>query len=240
MLKDKVAFVSGGTGYIGSEVCRSLSEYGAKVIFSYNKNQKKANELTGEIEGARAIPINLRDVNDIQKKIEKLYKDIDIIDLLVNSAAISHIMPLAMLEEEDVDLILDINIKGNIFLTKSILKGMIRNRSGTIINIGSIAGHRMFDVPLTYAVTKAAISGFTYALASELKRFGIRVNSVVPGLLESGVSNGVPEDLRDDFIRHCAAGRAGKAREIADTICFLASDKASYINGQNIFVDGGI
>jgi len=240
MLKDKVAFVSGGTGYIGSEICRALYEQGAKVIFSYNKNQKKANELTCEIEGSRAIPINLRNVNDIHEKIDNLYKEIEVIDLLVNNAAISQIMPLAMLEEQDVDLILDINIKGNIFLTKYILKGMIRNKSGTIINIGSIAGHRMLDVPITYAVTKAAVSGFTYSLASELKRFGIRVNSIVPGLLESGVSNGVPEDLRDDFIRHCATGRAGKAREIANVVCFLASDKASYINGQNIFVDGGI
>ncbi len=240
MLDGKVAFVSGGTGYIGAEVCRSLSENGARVIFSYHKNKKRAEELAGEIKGARALAINLRDVNDIQKKIEKLYQDIEIIDLLINNAGISQIMPMAMLEEEDVDLILDINIKGNIFLTKSILKGMIRNKCGTIVNVGSIAGHRMLDVPVTYAVTKAAISGFTVALASELKRFGIRVNSVVPGLLESGVSNGVPEDLRDDFIRHCAAGRAGRAKEIADTICFLASDGASYINGQNIFVDGGI
>jgi len=240
MLKDKVAFVSGGTGYIGSEICRALYEQGAQVIFSYDKNQKKAQELADEIEGARAIPINLRNVNDIHEKIDNLYNAIEVIDLLVNNAAMSQIMPLAMLEERDLDLILDVNIKGTIFLTKCILKGMIRNKSGTIINIGSIAGHRMLDVPITYAVTKAAISGFTYSLASELKRFGIRVNSVVPGLLESGVSDGVPEDLRDDFIRHCAAGRAGKAREIANVVCFVASDKASYINGQNIFVDGGI
>ena len=240
MLNGKVAFVSGGTGYIGSEICRALSHHGATVIFTYHKNKKKADELTGEIKGAVALAINLRDVNDIQRKIEKLYQDVEIIDVLINNAGISQIMPMAMLEEEDVSLMLDINIKGNIFLTKHIVKGMIRNKCGTIINIGSIAGHRMLDVPVTYAVTKAAISGFTVALASELRRFGIRVNCVVPGLLESGVSNGVPEDLRDDFIRHCAAGRAGRAKEIADTVCFLASDKASYINGQNIFVDGGI
>ncbi len=240
MLDGKVAFVSGGTGYIGSEICRSLSHHGATVIFTYHKNKKKADELTGEIKGAVALAIDLRDVNDIQKKIEKLYQDVEIIDVLINNAGITQIMPMAMLEEEDVSLMLDINIKGNIFLTKSVVKGMIRNKCGTIINIGSIAGHRMLDVPVTYAVTKAALSGFTIALASELRRFGIRVNSVVPGLLESGVSNGVPEDLRDNFIRHCAAGRAGRAIEIADTVCFLASDKASYINGQNIFVDGGI
>jgi len=240
MLKNKVAFVSGGTGYIGSEICRTLNEQGAQVIFSYDKNHQKADVLCHEIKGSRAISLNLRDVKEIQAKIDGLYDEIGVIDLLINNAAITQIMPLAMLEEEDMDMILDINIKGTIFLTKYILRGMIRNNTGTIINIGSIAGHRMLDVPITYAVTKAAITGFTYSLASELKRFGIRVNSVVPGLLESGVSNGVPEDLRDDFIRHCATGRAGKAREIANVVCFIASDKASYINGQNIIVDGGI
>jgi len=240
MLKNKTAFVSGGTGYIGSEICRVLHEQGAQVIFSFSRNHQKADALRHELKGSNAICLDLRDVNDIQEKIKKLYNDVEVIDLLINNAAISQIMPLAMVEEEDLDLILDINIKGNIFLTKYILKGMIRNKTGTIINIGSIAGHRMLDVPITYAVSKAAMSGFTYSLASELKRFGIRVNSVVPGLLESGVSNGVPEDLRDDFIRHCASGRAGKAREIADVVCFVGSDAASYINGQNIFVDGGI
>lgn len=240
MLKGKVVFVSGGTGYIGSEICRACSEYGAKVIFSFHKNKDKADELLTEIKGARAIEINLRDVKEIKGKLEQLYSEIDTIDVLVNNAAVSQIMPLGMLEEEDVDLILDINVKGTIFLTKAIIKGMIRNKRGIIVNIGSIAGQRMLDVPVSYAVSKSAMSGFTYSLASEMKRFGIRVNSVVPGLLEGGVSKGVPENLREDFIRHCAAGRAGTAREVADVVCFLASDKASYVNGQIISVDGGI
>jgi len=240
MLKDKVAFISGGTGYIGADICRILHENGARIIFSYHDNTEKANELLDEITDSRAISLNLRNVSEISQKIENLYKEIDKIDVLVNNAAISQIMPMAMLEEEDIDLILDINIKGTLFLTKSIIKGMIRKKKGAVVNIGSIAGHRMLDVPVTYALTKAAISGFTLALATEMKHFGIRVNCVIPGLLEGGVSNGVPEDLRDDFVRHCASGRAGKSIEIANVVCFLASDKASYINGQNIFVDGGI
>jgi 3-oxoacyl-[acyl-carrier protein] reductase len=98
----------------------------------------------------------------------------------------------------------------------------------------------MFDVPVHYALSKAAIAGFTYALAAELKRFGIRVNSVVPGLLEEGIATGIPEHLQKDFTQHCAAGRPASGREIAEVVCFLVSDRASYINGQNIFVDGGI
>jgi 3-oxoacyl-[acyl-carrier protein] reductase len=240
MLKGKTIFISGGTGHVGSEICRTCHGYGAGVVFSYHRNEEGARKLLAEMPGARAVSIDLRDVNGIRTAIEKLYEEVGIIHVLVNNAAVSQIMPLPLVEEEDVDLIMDINIKGTLFVTKNILKGMIRNKTGVIVNIGSIAGSRMLDVPVTYAMTKAAINGFTFALAGELKRFGIRVNSVVPGLLDGGVGQGVPEALRKDFIDHCATGRAGKAREAAELICFLASDRASYINGQNIAVDGGI
>jgi NAD(P)-dependent dehydrogenase (short-subunit alcohol dehydrogenase family) len=240
MLDNKVVFVSGGTGYLGSAICRACTEYGASVIFSYYKHEDKAQELLDTIKGTKAIQLNLKDVSDTTAKIEGLYQEIERIDVLVNNAGVSQVMPFAMLEEEDLDYLLNVNVKGAVFLTKAVVRGMIRQRSGVIVNIGSIAGHRMFDVPVHYALSKAAIAGFTYALAAELKRFGIRVNSVVPGLLEDGVGKGVPEDLREDFSKHCAAGRPGTGREVADMVCFLASDRASYINGQHIFVDGGI
>ena len=240
MLKGKTVFVSGGTGHVGSDICRTFHEYGAQVVFSYHRNEEAARKLETEIPASRAVRMDLRDVNNIRTTIEKLYEDVKIIHALVNNAAISQIMPLPLVEEEDVDLIMDINIKGTLFVTKNILKGMIRNKTGVIVNLSSIAGTRMLDVPVTYAMTKAAMNGFTFALAGELKRFGIRANSVVPGLLDGGVGQGVPDALRKDFIDHCAAGRAGKAREVAELICFLASDRASYINGQSIAVDGGI
>lgn len=240
MFKDKTVFVSGGTGYIGAEICRNFSELGAKVIFSYNKNKEKAEDLLKELPKSECVEINMRNVDDITSKIEAIYKTNKSIDVLVNNAAISQIMPFSMLEEDDADLVFDVNIKGTIFLTKAIVRGMIRQKKGSIVNIGSIAGHRMLDVPITYAVSKAALSGFTLALAAELKRFNIRVNNVVPGLLEGGVSKGVPDDLIEMFVRHNAVGRTGTARDIAETVCFVASDKAGYINAQNIFVDGGI
>lgn len=240
MFSGKTVFVSGGAGYIGSEICKAFKEKGADIIFSYNKNKEKAEELIKELGNATAIEMNLRDVNDITEKIEALYKERNSIDVLVNNAAISQIMPLAMLEEDDADLVFDVNIKGTLFLTKAVVRGMIRNKRGNVVNIGSIAGHRMLDVPITYAVSKAAIAGFTISLAAELKRFNIRVNNVVPGMLEGGVSKGVPDDLKELFVKHNAVGRAGNARDIAETVCFIASDNAKYINAQNIFVDGGI
>ena len=240
MLSGKTVFISGGTGYLGSEICRKAAHYGAKVIFSYHSSKEKAEQLSKEIPEARAVPINLLDVRDIQTKIESLYSEVDKIDGLVNNAGIAQVMPLPLVEEEDIDMVMDINIKGLFFVTKHIVKGMIRNKSGAIVNMGSIAGTRMYDVPVTYAMTKAAVQGLTYSLASELKRFGIRVNAVVPGLMEGGVGQGVPESLKQDFIAHCAAGRLGKNTDVAELVCFLASDRSSYINGQNVAIDGGI
>ena len=240
MLNGKTVFVSGGTGYLGSEICRKAAHYGAQVIFSFHSSKEKAEQLQKEIPGSAAIPINVLDVKDIKNKIEKLYSETEKIDVLINNAGIAQVMPMTLVEEEDVDLMMDVNIKGVFFVTKNIVKGMIRNKSGVIVNTGSIAGTRMYDVPVTYAMTKAAIQGLTFSLAVELKRFGIRVNAVVPGLMDGGVGMGVPESLKQDFISHCAAGRLGKAADVAELVCFLASERSSYINGQNIAIDGGV
>lgn len=239
MLTNKNVLVTGGSGYIGSEICRAFKAYHANVFFTYHRNKEKAENLAKEI-GCKAIELNIESVSDIKTKIEQLVAENGAMDVLVNNAGISQILPLSMLDEEDVDKVLNVNLKGTLFVTKSVIKGMIQNKHGSVVNIGSIAGHRILDVPVTYGMTKAAISGFTISLASELRKFGIRVNSVVPGMIGGGVSSGVPEELKSDFIRHCTVGRAGTAKEVAELVCFVASDKASYINGQNIVIDGGI
>jgi len=239
MLKGKTVFVSGGTGYLGSGICGLAAEYGAKVLFSYNRNEAEAAEVEKKT-GGKAFRIDMRDVPAMSGVVDRLARENGPIDVLVNNAAVSNIMPLAMLEEEDVDQALDINVKGTLFLTRAFVKGMIASRRGAIVNIGSIAGNRILDVPITYAASKAAINGITYALTAELKRFNIRVNSVIPGMLDGGVSKGVPPGHREDFLKHCATGRPGTAREIAEVVCFLSSDRASYVNGQQIVVDGGV
>jgi len=240
MLENKIVFVSGGSGYLGSAICERCANYGAKVYFSYYKSEEKAEALMRQIKGSKGIKINNKNVGDIEEKIKQLHKEIEKVDVLVNNAGVSQIMPFPMLEKDDVEFMMDVNVKGTIFLTKYITRRMIKHKTGSIVNIGSIAGHRMLDVPVHYATTKAAIAGFTYSLAAQLKKYGIRVNSVVPGLLDEGVSRGVPKELLTDYLNHCAAGRPGTGREVAEVVCFLASERASYINGQNIFVDGGI
>lgn len=240
IFENKNIFISGGTGYLGAELCRVFAEYGATVFFSFNSDDKAASGLMEECQATKGIRINLKDMKSIVDGIAIFHREAGHADVLVNNAGISQVMPFALMEEEDLDDLVNVNIKGTVFLTKEIIRKMISRKRGAVINIGSIAGSRILDVPIHYALTKASMSGFTTALASELKRYGIRVNCVVPGMLEDGVSRSIPEEMRRDYLDHCALGRAGTGREVAEVVCFLASDRASYVNGQNIFVDGGI
>jgi 3-oxoacyl-[acyl-carrier protein] reductase len=240
MLENTKVLVTGGTGYLGEAICRACAGYGARVFFSWHANREKAEQLETELAGSRAIPLDIRDLAHVNETVSALHREIEAFDVLINNAAVSQIMPFSMLESEDLDLLLDVNVKGTVFLTKAVVRPMIRRRKGVVVNIGSLAGHRMLDVPVHYALSKAAVAGFGTALAAELKRYNIRVNTVSPGLLEDGVARGVPESLVQDYLKHCASGRPGTAAEVAETVCFLASERSGYLNGQNIFVDGGI
>jgi len=162
------------------------------------------------------------------------------VDILINNAGVTQVMPFALIEEEDWDRIMDVNVKGMFLVTKAFVRGMIRRKTGSIVNLGSLAGMRVLEVPVHYATAKSAVVGFTLALARELSRYGIRVNAVVPGLLAGGVSSNVPEPQRRDYLDHCTLGRAGTSQEVAQLIAFLASERASYINAQAIHIDGGI
>jgi len=162
------------------------------------------------------------------------------VDILINNAGVSQIMPFAMIEEEDWDLIMDVNVKGMFIVTKAFARGMIRRKTGNIINLGSLAGMRMLEVPVHYATAKAAVVGFTLALARELGRYHIRVNAVAPGMLTEGVSVNIPEKQQEQYKTYCSLSRAGTPEEVAEVITFLASDRSSYINAQTLLIDGGI
>lgn len=240
MLKGKKVFISGGSGYLGSALCRKCYEYGAEIVFSYHKDEENAKTLEKEMIGISGIKIDLKNIEEINTQIDSLHSTFDGFDILINNAGVSQVMPFSLLESDDLDYMIDINVKGTFFLTKAIVRKMVKKKMGAIVNIGSIAGQRMFDVPVHYAMTKSSVSGFTYSLAAELKRFNIRVNSVIPGMLEDGVARGIPEEMKDAYLNHCAVGRPGTASEVAEVVSFLASEKASYVNAQNVFVDGGI
>jgi NAD(P)-dependent dehydrogenase (short-subunit alcohol dehydrogenase family) len=244
MLEGRVAFVTGGTGATGAAIVRALARHQARVAYSFHTHDGKARQLDQELSDAgyqaRSWLLEVLDGEGACRLAEIIEKEFGPIDILVNNAGITQVLPFALIEEEDWDRIMDVNVKGLFLVTKAFARSMVRRRKGAIINLGSLAGVRMLEVPVHYATAKAAVVGFTLSLARELSRYGIRVNAVVPGLLTEGVSHHVPEKQREDYIRHCALSRAGRPEEVGELVAFLASDRASYINAQAIHVDGGI
>ena len=188
----------------------------------------------------KAYPLDVLDKTGSVKIAEQIEREFGPVDILVNNAGISQVMPFALIEEEDWDRMMDVNVKGMFLVTKAFVRGMIRRKKGAVVNLGSLAGMRVLEVPVHYATAKSAVVGFTLSLARELSRYNIRVNAVVPGLLDSGVSSNVPDKQREDYSKHCTVGRAGKPGEVAELVAFLASDRAAYINAQAIRVDGGV
>jgi NAD(P)-dependent dehydrogenase (short-subunit alcohol dehydrogenase family) len=235
----KTALVTGGSGAVGSAIVRCLAGEGYGVAFTYMTNKAAADALADGT-GAMAIQADLTKSEQVRNAVRQVLERHERVDVLVNNAGFAQIMPFALIEEEDWDRVLSANLKTMFLVTHEVARGMMARKSGVIINIGSLAGHRLMEVPVHYAAAKAGVSGFTLALAKELCRYNIRVNSVVPGLLDAGVGKMVPEKELAEYVRYCAAGRPGRPEEIAQVVAFLASDKASYINAQSILVDGGV
>lgn len=236
---DKTALVTGGSGALGGAIVRKFRQLGIAVAFTYRSGVEAAEKLAGET-GAAAFQADLTDNRQVREAVRGVLAGLGRIDILVNNAGMTQVMPFALLEEEDWDACLAANLKSMFLVTHQVAREMISRKAGVIINIGSLAGHRLLEVPVHYATAKAGVSGFTTSLARELARYKIRVNSVVPGLLDQGVGRMVPEKELTEYVHYCAAGRPGTTEEVAAVVAFLASDEASYVNAQNIFVDGGL
>jgi NAD(P)-dependent dehydrogenase (short-subunit alcohol dehydrogenase family) len=144
------------------------------------------------------------------------------------------------MEESDWDEMLDTHVKGAFLTTQAVLRIMVREKYGRVINVGSLAGIKMMQAPVHYATAKAALKGFTESLAKEIGRYGITVNCVAPGILDQGVSDHLPPARKEEYVRHCALRRVGRLSEVADMIAFLASERASYTNGATLVVDGAV
>lgn len=244
LLQDKKALITGGTGAIGEKLCEVFAREGADVAFNYEKSCDKAAKVAGLIENhgrkGLAFKCSVLDKTGINAMVAEIVKAYGRIDILVNNAGITQVMPFALIEEEDWDLMMDVNVKGMFLVTKAVVRSMIANRAGCLINIGSLAGERLLEVPVHYATSKAAVGGFTLSLAKELARYNIRANCIVPGMLNGGIGTNVPEKQYQEYMKYCAAGRPGRPEEVANLAAFLSSDRAEYINAQSVFLDGGL
>ncbi len=244
LLEHKKVLITGGTGAIGEKLCDVFSREGADVAFNYEKSRDKAETVLHLIEGNNrkglAFQCSVLDKPGIAAMVADVIQAFGRIDILVNNAGITQVMPFALIEEEDWDLMMDVNVKGMFLVTKAVVRKMIAVKAGCIINIGSLAGVRLLEVPVHYATSKAAIGGFTLSLAKELARYNIRANCIVPGMLDGGIGLNVPDKQYQEYMKYCSAGRPGKPEEVAELAAFLGSDRAQYINAQNLIVDGGL
>ena len=223
-LAGKRALVTGASRGLGRAVCEAFARHGAKVAFTYTKDAAGAEAARGAIEAAggeaRAFAVSVTDAAATAKMVKELEAAWGGLDVLVNNAGITQNLPLALLDEEDWDRVMDVNVKGTFLTSKAVLRGMIRKKSGVVVNIGSRAGVKMIDAPIHYCASKAAVVGLTQALAKEVGRHGVRVVCVAPGLLEDGVGRNLPDHRLADYLKHCALGpasaRSSRSRRAGD------------------------
>jgi 3-oxoacyl-[acyl-carrier protein] reductase len=241
-LKGKVAIVTGAAQGIGRGIALALAKEGAKVVVSDISD--KITDVAKEIESlgseALAAKANVADSKKTEEMAKTAIKKFGKIDILVNNAGIYPFKPLIEMKEEEWDKVIDINLKGVFNCTKAVLPKMIKQKSGNIINIASIAGAEVGYLNLVhYSASKAGVLGFTRSAALELAPHGIRVNAIAPGAVETPGTKVLGEVLKQ-IAQTIPQKRIGKPEDIANLVVFLASDDSSYITGQLIVADGGL
>lgn len=243
-LAGKRILVTGGARGLGRALCLTFAKHGAKVAFTYAKNEEAAAALSSELAArgaeARAARLSVIDGKGTEAFVKELEAAWGAVDVLVNNAGVTQNLPIALLEEDDWDKVMDTNVKGAFITSKAVLRGMIRRKAGVILNVGSLAGERMIEAPVHYCTSKAALRGFTEALAKEVARHHVRVLNLAPGLLEDGVGRNLPDYRLADYLKHCALGRVGTFDEIAELAAFMISDDNGYMSGATVIADGGV
>jgi 3-oxoacyl-[acyl-carrier protein] reductase len=244
LCEGRVALVTGGSRGLGRSICKVLAREGARVAFTYASNDADAatTVTTLRATGAQvaAHKVSVLDRPGLLELVKHLDNEHGKIDVLVNNAGFGQVVPLALMEEADWDLMLDTHVKGAFLATQAVLRTMVREKFGRVINVSSLAGVKMMQAPVHYATAKAALKGFTESLAKEVGRYGITVNAIAPGILDEGVSAHLPPARLEEYLRHCALRRMGALDEAAEVVAFLASSRSSYMNGSTVVIDGAV
>ena len=244
MLENKVALVTGAGRGIGRAIAIALAKEGAEVIVNYNGSEERAKEVKQTIEenGGKAsvYKCNVSDFEACETMIKDVVKEYGHLDILVNNAGITRDGLIMKMKEEDFDAVLNVNLKGTFNTIRHSARQMLKQRSGKIINISSVSGILGNAGQANYAASKAGVIGLTKTMARELGSRGITVNAIAPGFVDTEMTEVLSEELKECACKQIILGRFGKPEDIANAAVFLASDKADYITGQVISVDGGM
>ena len=244
MLEGKVAVVTGASGGIGRAIAVAFGKAGASVAVHYNGNEAKAAAVKAEIEeaGGKAeiFRCNVADFDACSEFIKNVVKTFGKIDILVNNAGITRDGLIMGMSEDDFDAVLDTNLKGSFNCIRFASRQMMRKKYGRIINITSVSGVAGNAGQANYSASKAGLIGLTKSVAKELASRNITANAIAPGFVKTEMTDVLPDDVKESILATIPLKRMGQTKDIAETVAFLASDKAAYITGQTIGVDGGM
>lgn len=243
-LTGKTALVTGASRGIGRAIAQTLAAAGANVVVNYLSNEKAAQEVVGQITeaGGKAVAIqaDVSQAGDVERLVKGTIDAFGQIDILVNNAGITRDTLLLRMKEEDFDAVLQTNLRSVYLCTKAVFRPMSRQRGGRIVNITSVVGLMGNIGQANYAAAKAGIIGFTKSTAREMASRNINVNAVAPGFIETELTDVLSEEARANIMTQIPLARLGQPQDVADLVCFLVSDAATYITGQTFAVDGGM
>ena len=244
MLKGKTAVVTGASRGIGRAIAIKLAKLGANIVVNYRNSVEAVQEVVKEIEAlgvkALAVQCDISNFSDVESMMKQSMAEFGSIDILVNNAGITKDGLLMRMKEEEFDSVIDINLKGAFNCTRHVSAIMLKQRSGRIINISSVSGLTGNAGQVNYSSAKAGIVGMTKAVAKELASRGVTCNAVAPGYIQTDMTEGLSDKVKETIMNNIPLKRLGSAEDVASTVAFLASEEASYITGQVINVDGGM
>jgi acetoacetyl-CoA reductase len=240
----RVALVTGGMGGLGEAVCIKLAALGFKVVTTYSPGNAKVKDWLQGMNnlgyGFKAYPCDVTDFDSARECIDTVTKDVGPVDVLVNNAGITRDMTFKKMTKADWDAVIHTNLDSVFNMTKQVLDGMTERRWGRIINVGSVNGQKGAFGQTNYSAAKAGMHGFTKALALEVAKQGVTVNTISPGYIGTKMVTAIPQEILDSkILPQIPVNRLGKPEEIAGLVAYLASDEAAFVTGANISINGG-